>query len=101
MHYLLIYELAPNYLDTRGTYRDDHLRLAWEAQKSGDLVLGGALQEPSDRAVLMFKGDTPDAARKFAEKDPYVNNGLVVSWEIRPWMTVVGDEAVKKVFPSE
>lgn len=101
MHYLLIYELASDYLEKREAYRDEHLKLAWDAHKNKDLVLGGALQEPADRALLLFRGDSPGAARRFAENDPYVNNGLVKSWEVRPWMTVVGDNPAKVVKPSE
>lgn len=97
MHYLLIYHLKPDYLERRGEFRDEHLAMAWEANKSGDLVLGGALQEPADRAVLLFEGDNPEAAKQFAENDPYVKHGLVESWEVRPWMTVVGKDAASPV----
>ena len=31
MHYLLFYELADDYLKRRPEYRDEHLKLAWEA----------------------------------------------------------------------
>lgn len=100
MHYLLIYELSPDYLEKRGTYRNEHLSLAWNAHQSGDLVLGGALQEPADKAYLLFKGDTPEPAEKFAQSDPYVKNGLIKKWEVRPWMTVVGDLAENPVKPD-
>jgi uncharacterized protein YciI len=97
MHYLLIYELAPDYLERRGAFRDEHLKLAWQAE---GIVLGGALAEPSDRAVLLFEGDSPDAAKRFANADPYVRNGLVRRWEVRKWTTVVGDGAAAPVRPA-
>jgi uncharacterized protein YciI len=75
----------------------EHLDLAWEAAAAGDLLLGGALQEPSDQAYLLFEGDTPEAAEGFARRDPYVKNGLVKEWRVRPWMTVVGKEAASPV----
>ena len=100
MHYLLIYNLSPDYLTKRGAHRDEHLRLAWEAKNNGDLILGGALQEPADQAYLLFKSDTSEAAEKFAKKDPYVKSGIVKSWSVRPWMTVVGDKATTKVYPE-
>lgn len=99
MHYLLLYDVSHDYLERRGEYRKEHLDLAWKAHEAGDLVLGGALQQPADGAVLLFAGDTPEAAERFAYNDPYVKNGLVTSWEIRPWMTVVGDDAVNPVKP--
>ncbi|TVQ65583.1 MAG: hypothetical protein EA360_09055 [Balneolaceae bacterium] len=97
MHYLLIYDLSPDYLERRGEFRNEHLKLAWEACEKGDLVLGGALQEPADQAYLLFKGDTPEAAEAFAKADPYVENGLIVNWRVRPWMTVVGELAESPV----
>jgi len=100
MHYLLIYHLSPDYLERRVEFRNEHLSLAWDAHKSGELMLGGALQEPADRAYLLFKGDSAEAAEQFAKNDPYVKNGLVEKWEVRPWMTVVGDLAASPVKPD-
>lgn len=100
MHYLLIYHLNPDYLERRGEFRNEHLTLAWNAHQNGDLVLGGALQEPADKAYLLFHADTPKPAENFAKNDPYVKNGLVEKWEVRPWMTVVGKQAAKHVRPD-
>lgn len=97
MHYLLIYHLTPDYLERRGEYREEHLSLAWNACNSGELVLGGALQDPADLAILLFEGDSPEPAKTFAKNDPYVKNGLVEKWEVRPWMTVVGENATSPV----
>jgi hypothetical protein len=62
--------------------------------------LGGALAEPVDGAVLLFEGDSPAAAEEFARRDPYVLNGLVKSWRVRPWTTVVGEAGSAPVRPS-
>lgn len=97
MHYLLIYNLAPDYLERRGEFRNEHLELAWESHKIQKLVLGGALQDPADQAYLLFKDDSPKSAKEFARNDPYVANGIVESWEVRPWMTVVGKDAANPV----
>jgi uncharacterized protein YciI len=98
-HYLLIYDLADDYLSRRGEFRGVHLKMAWDAHAKGDLVLGGALGEPVDRAILMFKGESPKVAEDFAKADPYVTNGLVKAWTVRHWMTVVGDLAANPVRP--
>lgn len=98
-HYLLIYDLADDYLARRGEFRGVHLKMAWEAHARGELMLGGALGEPVDRAILMFKGESPKVAEDFAKGDPYVANGLVRNWSVRPWMTVVGDLAANPVKP--
>jgi uncharacterized protein len=90
MHYLLIYDLAPDYLQRRGAVRNEHLALAWKAADDGHIVLAGALNDPVDTAMLVFQGDSPAAAEAFAKADPYVQNGLVTRWRVRPWTTVVG-----------
>ena len=91
MHYLLIYDLSDDYLQRRSDFRTEHLRLAWEANEQGNLVLGGALAEPADQAILLFEGDSPAVAERFVAADPYVKNGLVTSWRVRKWTTVLGD----------
>ncbi|KND60741.1 hypothetical protein BVER_05552 [Candidatus Burkholderia verschuerenii] len=97
MHYLLIYELCEDYLERRGQFRDEHLSLAWKAADGGDLLLGGALEGPADRAILLFNSDSPDAAEAFARVDPYVTNGLVERWSVRKWNTVAGEAAATPV----
>jgi uncharacterized protein YciI len=100
MHYLMTYELSPDYLERRGQFRAEHLRLAWESHERGEMVLGGALAEPADTAVILFKGDSPEAAMRFAAADPYVKNGLVTRWRVRLWTTVVGKDASTPVRPG-
>jgi uncharacterized protein len=97
MHYLLFYETAPDYLERRSQFRADHLTLAWQAHTRGELILGGALADPVDGAILFFQGDSPEVAARFAAVDPYVLNGLVTRWHVRPWLTVVGDAAASPV----
>lgn len=97
MHYLLIYDTAPDYLERRQAHRAEHLALAWKAHERGELLLGGALAEPIDGAVLLFEGDSPAAAEAFAAADPYVKHGLVTRWRVRPWTTVVGEGAATPV----
>jgi uncharacterized protein len=93
MHFLLFYDLVPDYLERRKEYREEHLMLARAAERRGELVLGGAFADPADGAVLLFRGTTPDMARGFAEADPYVRHGLVKRWWVREWTTVVGAAA--------
>jgi len=100
MHYLLIYEVADDYLARRGEFRELHLKKAWQAHERGELVLGGALADPVDQAILMFKGDSPRVAEEFAKADPYVINGLIRRWQVRPWTTVVGKDASTPIRPK-
>ena len=66
----------------------------------GELLLGGALANPADGAVLLFTGDSPEVAEKFAQADPYVANGLVKRWYVREWTTVVGELSANPKWPS-
>ena len=91
-YYLLEYVLVENYVARRASLREAHLALAQEANRRGDLVLAGALAEPPDRAVLVWRTEDPSAVERFVDDDPYVSNGLVTSWTIRPWTVVIGDE---------
>lgn len=100
MHYLLCYDLAADYLERRGEFRNEHLKLAWEAQERGDIVVAGACLDPADMAVLMFQGESPEVAERFAKADPYVTNGLVTGYRVKQWNTVVGDMAFNPVRPQ-
>ncbi|HZJ33579.1 MAG TPA: YciI-like protein [Vicinamibacterales bacterium] len=93
MHYLLLYDLVEDYIERRAPLRAQHLALARAAEARGELILGGALANPADGAVLLFRGDSPTAAEVFAAADPYVTNGLVRRWRVREWTTVIGRDA--------
>jgi len=100
MHFLLLYDFLPDYLERRPSHRSEHLRLAWEAHRRGELLLAGALTDPVDGAVLLFRAERPDVVRRFAADDPYVANGLVTAWRVREWTTVVGEGASQPVRPT-
>ncbi|HWM88321.1 MAG TPA: YciI-like protein [Kofleriaceae bacterium] len=100
MHYLLFYdEVTPDYVERRAEFRSAHLARAWAAHERGELVLAGALADPIDGAVLLFRGDSPAVAEDFARTDPYVTSGLVVRWRVREWSTVVGETAARPLRP--
>lgn len=99
-HFLLFYDVADDYAERRATFRDAHLEKAWAASADGSLVLGGALANPLDGAVLLFRGETAAVAEAFAATDPYVVNGLVTRWRVREWTTVAGAGASMPVRPS-
>ncbi len=96
-HFLLFYDLAPDYLERRTEFRVQHLGLAWQAADRGELLLAGAYASPADGAVLLFRGDTAEPAERFAREDPYVRNGLVKRWYVREWNTVAGEGAASPV----
>jgi uncharacterized protein YciI len=96
VHYLLMYDVVDDYVTRRAPLRAAHIGLARDAAARGELVLGGALNPP-ENVVLLFRGNSPAAAEAFATADPYVQNGLVKSWKVREWTTVVGPDAQVKL----
>jgi uncharacterized protein YciI len=99
-HFILTYILAPDYLERREAFRAEHLALAQAAVARGELLLGGAARERGhapDQAVLLFAGEDSSAAEAFARTDPYVTSGIVLRWEVREWLTVVGPQAASPV----
>jgi uncharacterized protein len=94
MHFLLVYDVVDDYVERRGPFRAEHLSLLQKAHDRGELVIAGALADPADGAVLVFRGPSPQSAESFAHADPYVRNGLVKHWRVRRWNTVIGDGAV-------
>jgi hypothetical protein len=98
-HYVLFYSYVADYLERRAALREAHLRHAWEAQKRGTLILGGVLSDPVDTGLLFFEVQSPQIVEAFVHADPYVLNGLVESWRIREWLTVVGDSARTPIHP--
>ncbi len=125
MHYLLMYDVIDDYVTARAPFRKAHLLHATAAHQRGELILGGALANPLPSspavlhegegrvestahagegsrlgAVLLFQGDSPKAVEEFAKADPYVLNGVIKSWRVREWTTVVGDNPSVHVDPN-
>ena len=101
MHYLLCYSVVEDYARRRQAFRAAHLAHGRAAVERGELVLGGALANPIDGAVILFQAESPEPVEAFARADPYVTNGLVTRWWVREWTTVVGPDAAVKLPPSE
>lgn len=88
---VLLYDLVDDYIGRREQFRPEHLSLARQAHDSGDLLAAGALSEPFDQALFVWRTDDESVLERFAEADPYVVNGLVTSWRVRTWNVVIGD----------
>ncbi len=93
MHYLLFYDVVDDFVLRRAAFRREHLARVAQAFERGEIVLAGALADPADGAVLVFRGPSAGPAEAFAQTDPYVANGLVTAWRVRKWATVAGDGA--------
>jgi len=89
-YYALTYTVADEFLRRRGEFRKAHLKKVFEAHAKGELILGGALGDPTDRVLLIFRANDKTIPERFAKADPYVLNELVKTWEVSPWSVVAG-----------
>ena len=89
-NFLLIYDVVDDYAKRRMPHRAQHLRLAAEYRRRGEFVMGGAVGDPPDRAIIVFRGER-SVAEGFAARDPYVRAGLVQRWEVQPWAVIPGE----------
>ncbi len=92
-YFALTYTVVDGFLEKRMPFRDTHLALVRDAHARGDILMAGAVGNPIDAALLIFRGDAPEAAERFARADPYVTNGLATSWKVQPWIVVVGGDS--------
>jgi len=92
-YFVLRYDaVVDDYVNRRMPFRAEHLRLLREAHARGEVVMAGAVGENPDGAIIIFRADTPNAAETFAANDPYVKNGLILTWRVQPWNVVVGPQ---------
>lgn len=98
-HFVLFYDYVPDFRDKRAPHRGMHLAHAKASVARDELQLGGAFADEPPLGMLVFKAESPAVAEAFAAADPYVLNGVVVSWRVREWVTVVGPAALTQVTP--
>ncbi len=90
-YFALTYEVVDNFVDRRVPFRPAHIKEVRDAHARGELIMAGALAEPAG-ALLVFRAADRSTAENFAKADPYVHEGLVKAWSVRPWTVVVGQD---------
>jgi uncharacterized protein len=90
MHFAVITRDRPGTAELRQRLRPDHR--AWLRQPGDHPILvrlGGPLLDETDGAMngtlLVVEAETIDAVRAFLRDDPYCQNDLFASVEVRPW----------------
>jgi uncharacterized protein YciI len=89
MHWLLTYDYVDDIAARRAPFREAHLGLVRDRHDRGLLLMAGAVGDPIEGAVFVFAADD-QAVEDFVAQDPYVKEGLVTGWRVRPWNVVVG-----------
>ena len=90
-YFALTYDVVEDFVDKRTPFRPAHLKEVRESHARGELVMAGALGEPAG-ALLVFRAPDKSVAEHFATNDPYVKQGLVRTWKVRPWTVVIGQD---------
>jgi uncharacterized protein len=88
-YFALFYEVIEGFVEKRMPFREEHLRLVRETHARGEIVMAGALGDPPEGALLVFRASSSAVAEEFAGRDPYVRQGLVAGWKVKPWAVVV------------
>jgi uncharacterized protein len=89
-YFALTYHVVPGFAEKRMVFRETHLKRARDAHDRGELLMAGAVGDPPEGALLVFRAESAAVAEEFAKADPYVTEGLVTSWRVRPWNVVIG-----------
>lgn len=90
-YFALTYDVVEDFVHKRMPFRPAHLKEVRDAHARGELIMAGALGEPAG-ALLIFRAADKSTVETFAANDPYVKEGLVRSWKVRPWTVVVGHD---------
>lgn len=91
-YFALFYDYVENVLEKRAPVRPDHLKYITKYVDDGRCKLGGAFADNNvDGALIVFQCDDISEVEDFAKNDPYVINGLVTNYKVRPWTVVAGD----------
>jgi uncharacterized protein YciI len=90
-YFALTYDVVDDFANKRAPFRPAHLKEVRESNARGELIMAGALGEPAG-ALLIFRASDKAVAEAFATNDPYVKQGLVRTWKVRPWTVVVGQD---------
>ena len=90
-YFALQYNVVEDFTNKRTPFRPAHLKEVRDAHTRGEIVMAGALADPSE-ALIIFRGADRSAAENFAKNDPYVKQGLVKKWTVRQWTVVIGQD---------
>jgi uncharacterized protein YciI len=88
-YFALQYDVVDEFAKKRMPFRGPHLALVRAAHERGEIFMAGAIGDPPQGALLVFRSETANVAEEFARQDPYVLQGLVTDWRVLPWHVVV------------
>ena len=88
MKYVMTYRAVEDFLPLAQQHYPAHAERVREFAGRGDLLMVGTFDEPMDGAAMgVFS--SREAAEEFIAGDPFVLNGVVAEWSVRPWNEVL------------
>ena len=90
MHWLLTYDYVDDIVTRRAPFREAHMELVRALHERGALLMAGQVGDPVEGALILFTAEDKTVVEEFVARDPYVREGLVTAWHVRPWNVVVG-----------
>ena len=88
MKYVMTYRAVEDFLPLAQQHGPAHVARLQEFSARGVLLMVGTFDEPMNGdAMGVFT--TREAAEEFIAGDPFVVNGVVASWTVRPWNEVL------------
>jgi len=98
-HWLLRYAYVDGIDTLREPYRDQHLSDLWAEADAGRVVIAGGVGDPIAEGIIVWHVEDPQLIHDFAKRDAYMTAGLITSYDVVPWRTVVGDLAATPLRP--
>jgi uncharacterized protein YciI len=87
--YLVTTKYVPNADERRKPYREAHLAYNRDLKIRGKVVMAGALQDPLDSAVIVYKAEGPGEVIAHLSHDPYAQNGIWQEIRVREWALAI------------
>jgi uncharacterized protein YciI len=88
--YVLNYHAVDDFLPLARQYGAAHVSRLRQFHAAGTLLMVGTLREPMNGDALgLFT--TRKAAEDFVSGDPFVLNGVVARWTVRPWDDILSE----------
>lgn len=89
--YALQYDYVDNAFEKRKPYREAHFAFIGKQVKKGNVILAGATGHPPTGGLIIFRNLSSNDVEQLAQQDPYVTNGIVTKYTVKPFMAVIGD----------
>eukprot|EP00823_Brevimastigomonas_motovehiculus_P000786 TRINITY_DN10_c0_g1_i1.p1 TRINITY_DN10_c0_g1~~TRINITY_DN10_c0_g1_i1.p1 ORF type:complete len:126 (-),score=39.19 TRINITY_DN10_c0_g1_i1:206-583(-) len=88
-YYLLHYNYVDDMMAKRDAFRAGHLKLLEKLKDEGYIIMAGAYPTKPYGAAFVFKSTDTKIVEQFVRDDPYNQNDLVTSYNIREWAVPV------------